>query len=363
MTPVAPTMGRQSHTTLHRFSRGSTRRGAYSLIFLLAALASIAPILAQSPKQSVTLAARFWLAGRYDGNHIIALFDEIKFNGTVPRTARFVSVPTTPGFLTEQELSANYVAQLPHDAKSERFRIGDQYDVLLGDGRVEPVTISTLIGYVSDDEDDDPSYIGAIAKVADPATLIGTQSYFALRRHQVVDTALEQSLSTPASASLANKAGIFAALSEVPVRFDLESKVASLLSERMRTMQPSGITHAESLPPTLAVQQFRLHDGTWRYYARAEWREETSPGGPPSFALAAWITPDLKILAVEKLTSPYGFPDELPELLNVIDLGNGSTGIIVNITESGEGSLGLWEYRDGADLAHMKNFQKIEMDE
>jgi hypothetical protein len=363
MTPVALPMSRRKDTALFRITRNPAERRACLLALTLFALITIAPVVAQSPKQSATLAPRFWLAGRYDGNHIIVLFDEIKFNGTVPRSARFVPVPTTPGFLSEQELSPSYVAQLPRDAKAERFHIGDQYDVLLGDGRMEPVTISTFIGYVSDDEDDDPSYIGALAKVADPATLIGRQSYFALRRHQAVDTVPGQSPSTPASASLVNKAGIFAALSDVPVRFDLESQIASLLTEKMRTLQPSGITHAESLPPTLAVQQFRLSNGTWRYYARVEWREETSPGGPPSFALAAWVAPDLKILAVEKLTSPYGFSDELPELLNVIDLGNGSTGIIVNITESGESSLGLWEYRDGADLAHMKNFQKIEMDE
>ncbi len=115
----------------------------------------------------------------------------------------------------------------------------------------------------------------------------------------------------------------------------------------------------------MAVQALRLADGELRYYARAEWRADDKPSGPPILAVGAWIAPQpaLHILALEKITSPYGFLDELPTLLNVVDLGGGNTGIIANISEPDGNTLGLWEYRDGADLSHMHLFQSLVMDE
>ncbi len=82
-------------------------------------------------------------------------------------------------------------------------------------------------------------------------------------------------------------------------------------------------------------------------------------------AMGAWIAPQpkLHILALERITSPYGFLYELPNLLNVIDLGAGKTGIIGNTTGPGDSTLGLWEYQDGVDLKHMHLFQSLVMDE
>jgi hypothetical protein len=123
---------------------------------------------------------------------------------------------------------------------------------------------------------------------------------------------------------------------------------------------------AEKLVPTLAVQTFRLATGAYRYYARIEWRADGQSGGAPEFAYSAWIAtePQLRILATEELTSPEdGFPYELPILLNVVDLGAGSTGIIMNIPGTDDDTLGLWEYKDGADLAHMRLFQSIVTDD
>jgi hypothetical protein len=323
----------------------------YVLVFGIIVTAAISPAMAQSPKPSEV--PRFWLAGRYDGSHVIVLFDEVKFKGTIPRDAHFLPVPTTPGFLFQQELPESYANRVPLDPNAERFHIGDQYDLLLGDGRIETVTLSTVVACVSDDEDDDPSYLGALAKVTDASALLGEQEYYALRRHEN-------------GASLATPSGTFASLSEVPPRFDTETKIAALLTEKMRiTAKASALSQAEKLAPILAVQEFRLADGNLRYYARAEWRATTSPGGPPVFALGAWIAPapTLHILATEEITSPYGFAYELPNLRNVVDLGDGCTGIIADFTGPGEGTLGLWEYRDGANLHQMHNFQRIEMDE
>jgi len=318
------------------------------------------PAVAQAPM------SHFWLAGRYDGNRIVVFFDEVKFEGTVPRNARTLAIPTTFGFLSQKELPANYVAQLKRKPGAEHFQAGDQYDLFLGDGRVTTVTLTTLVGYVSDDEDDDPSYIGAVAKVNDTTALVGARSYYALQRHDPSTKSLGKPQNSSASASLATTSGIFATLFEEPVRFDVQMRIAALLADRMRqSATPLQEDQAEHLAPTLTVQAFRLADGDLRYYARAEWRAEDKRGGLPVYALGAWISPqpDLRILAVEEITSPYGFLDELPNLLNVVDLGEGRTGIIVNVSGPGDSTLALLEYRDGADLDHMHLFQCIDMDE
>ena len=79
-------------------------------------------------------------------------------------------------------------------------------------------------------------------------------------------------------------------------------------------------------------QAFQLAGGSLRYYVRAHWKSGREKPGELPFSLAAWMTPppSLHILAVEKRIS--GYHDlGLPELLNVVDLGNGRTGIILEV--------------------------------
>jgi len=66
--------------------------------------------------------------------------------------------------------------------------------------------------------------------------------------------------------------------------------------------------------------------------------------------------PTLHILAVEK--RPYG-SEFLPNLLNVVDLGDGKTGSIVNITGEDSAEIDLMEYRDGVDTKRMRVLQSI----
>jgi len=331
----------------------------------LAALVLVVPFAGLLPAAAQSPSPRFWLAGRYDGNHVIVFFDAVKFKGTVPRTARSLAVPTTPGFLFQKELPASYIAQFTRKAGTEQFHTGDQYDLLLGDGRITTVTLTTVVAYISDDEDDDPSYVGALAKVYDATALVGPQGYYVLQRHDP-GTAGRKAQPSSASATLLTASGSFASLFEEPVRFDLQMQIATLLTERVGAAATAEEQEQiRNLAPTLAVDAFRLADGELRYYARAEWRAEDRHGGPPILAIGAWIgpQPELKILALERITSPYGFLDELPQLLNVIDLGGGRTGIIANISEPGDSRLALWEYHDGADLGHMRIFQSLVTDE
>jgi hypothetical protein len=50
---------------------------------------------------------------------------------------------------------------------------------------------------------------------------------------------------------------------------------------------------------------------------------------------------------------------ELPDLLNVVDLGGGKTGIIFGISGEDSGSLNLAEYSDGASLREMRSLHSI----
>ena len=119
---------------------------------------------------------------------------------------------------------------------------------------------------------------------------------------------------------------------------------------------------AGGVPPCFKVQPFRVADGSLRYYVRAEWRSGKEPKDTSPYILGAWMTPlpTLHILAVQKRTSPYdGFESDLPELLNVVDLGNGKTGIIVHISGLDSTELHLVEYRDATDLKSMHLMQSI----
>jgi hypothetical protein len=70
--------------------------------------------------------------------------------------------------------------------------------------------------------------------------------------------------------------------------------------------------------------------------------------------------PALHILALEKRTSPYdGIESGLPDLLNVVDLRDGRTGIIVQISGLDSTELRLEEYRDGVNIKGMRVMQFI----
>ena len=86
---------------------------------------------------------------------------------------------------------------------------------------------------------------------------------------------------------------------------------------------------AGGVAPALKVPPFQLAGGSSRYYVRAVWKSGQEAEQQGTYALAAWMTPlpTLHILAVEKRTTGYGDLG-LPDLLNVVDLGAGRTGII-----------------------------------
>jgi hypothetical protein len=296
---------------------------------------------------------RFWLAGRYDGNRIIVYFDAVKFNGTVPPNGQKLPYPVVNGFFEQVELPSNYVTQFQNRPNAEHFQVGDEYDLIVGNDGIVPITLTTLVGFESDEQVGNDSYIGALATVKNSDYLLYSKGYYAVRHHQ-----------EPAIGPLP-RPGVnptFASLLDAPARFDTQTAIASLLTERMKmTATAAEQRQAAMVSPAFEVQTFRLSGGALRYYARAEWKVSANPEAKSIYALGAWITsrPSLQIVAVEKRTSSYDFQSELPRLLNVLDLGGGRTGLVVGIQGEDSRALELVEYRDGADLGHMHRFQWI----
>jgi len=314
--------------------------------------ANCTPLSAETPPE------RFWLAGRYDGRRVIIYFDAVQFHGTVPPTAKKIPDPVAGGFLIPIKLPASYVAQFQKKPDAEHFALGDTYDLLLDEGKVAVVTLTTLVGTESDEEVGNDSFIGALATLKNTDDVMYfSKSIYAVRRHRSQSSGPKPPFDPKA---------VHAGLEDEPVRFDIQSQMVALLSERMQTTA----TKAErqeigNISPVFEVQAFHLADGTLRYYTRAEWMSENDEHQDDDnsiFALGAWFSPapKLHILAVEPRTSRYsGLENVLPSLVNVLDLGGGKTGIIVDSSGDDSHSLDLVEYRDGTALKYMHSLQSI----
>lgn len=324
------------------FSRFRAAGTAVSVLSLAVAIAHSGPALGQSRSE------RFWLAGRYDGNRIIVYFDAVKFGGTAPPNAVKINSPVADGFLGPVALPAGYVNRFQKGSGAERFAIGDRYDLLLGGDDVATFTVTTLVGFEGDEETGNDSYIGALGTVDRDTGLLFERDYYAVRRHR-------ESERTPRTKPNST-------LFREPVRLDIQVQIAALMNGRMKTqIDGSARQKIEKLSPALEIQSFTVANGNRRYYARCEWRSGAESNNRPSYVLGAWISPlpHLRILAVEQSTSPYGFEDQLPLLRNVVDLGDGRSGLIVSIAGEDSRSLQLLEYHDGADLKHMRTLQSI----
>jgi len=302
---------------------------------------------------------RFWLAGRYDGNRVVVYFDAVKFEGTMSSNARKIAPPAADAFFEPEELPASYIARFQKTANAEHFAIGDRYDLLVGNGITLTIKLTTLVGCETDEPVGNDSFIGALGTIEDRDSYgMLTKGYFAVRRHRAAqgDIATLSPKPPPDSAK-------YAVLLDQPVRFDVEARLAELLISRMKTEA----TEAEqktigNVSPRLKVQSFQVTDGSVRYYVRAQWDSGKDPTGLSNYLLAAWVMPlpTLRILAVEKRTSPYGdINDGVPDLLNVVGLKNGKTGIILHIRGEDNSELKLVDYQDGTNVQKMRVIQSI----
>jgi hypothetical protein len=304
--------------------------------------------------------ARFWLAGRYDGNRVVVYFDAVKFKGTMSASASQIAAPVADGFFDPGELPASYIARFQNTPNAEHFAIGDRYDLLLGNGTIATIRLTTLVGCETDEEVGNDSFIGALGTIERKDSLVFAKNYYAVRRHQEPEN--DGAKLTPKSPAELLK---FAHIGEGLVRSDVQTEIATLLNERLKMESNDAVRHeAEKAPLALDVQPFSVADGSLRYFVRAEWKSGKEKQGRPTYALAAWIAPlpTLHILAVETLSTALD-RGRLPELFNVVDLGDGRTGIIVQLIGGDGRALDLLEYRDGISLLKMRALQSISFGE
>lgn len=298
---------------------------------------------------------RFWLAGRYDGNRIIVYFDAVKFNGTLSSIGHKITPPVAQGFFTPVRIPENYAVRFQKGPQAEHFAVGDKYDLLLDAGMVRTVTLTSLVGAETDEAIGNDSFIGALADLdkGDAPFMSLTKDYYVLRRHRQV-TNRDKENHAP------NSETVYAYMEDGPVQFDIQSQLVDLLTQRMKTLATDAQRHAaEHTSPIVEVQAFHLPDGSLRYYASAGWYSGNRDTDTTSYALGAWIAPlpSMHILAVEPCT--FGYLSDEPKLLNVIDLAEGKTGMIVAISTGESIETALFEYHDGFDLKHMHLLQSI----
>jgi hypothetical protein len=269
-------------------------------------------------------------------------------------------IPVADAFFNPVELPASYIARFQTKPNAEHFAIGDRYDLLLGNGTITTIKLTALVGCETDEQVGNDSFVGALGTVEKEDSLVSTKTYYAVRRHH--EARSEGAKPKPKTTAEYLK---YAHLVDGPVRFGVQSQIAALLNERLKMETNDAVrSNAEKAPLAFDVQPFSIADGSSRYYVRAEWKSEKEQLGRPTYALAAWIAPlpTPHILAVETLnTASDG--GKLPELFNLIDLGDGRTGIIVQRLGGDGRALELLEYRDGIRLAQMRVLQSISFGE
>jgi hypothetical protein len=283
---------------------------------------------------------------------VIVYFDAVKFDGTKPSIAEKLPAPVADGFFTPEKLPWNYVSKLQQGPDAEHFRIGGTYDLIFGGGLVRTMTLTTLVGTETDEGVGNESFIGAIGTVDKDQILPSLslkQDYYVVRHHHDQQGA---------NATATSKA-VFAYLEEGPTRFDIQEQIVDLLKERMLVLATAPQrTAAEHSAPYVRIKAFHLPDGSPRYYASAEWYQGAQITDT-TYSIAAWITavPKLQIMALEPRT--FGYGGDEPELLNVLDLGDGMAGVILSISRGESVETDLFEYRDGVDLKRMRILQSI----
>jgi len=329
--------------------RASSRRAKSIPTCLLVIAIAILSVQCQSALAQ-TQSERFWIAGRYDWNRVLIYFDAVQFEGKFPEKVEKIPCPIQIGFFCPVKLPASVITQFQRRPDSEHFALGDKYDLFVDGSSVATVTLTTLVGFESDEGVGNDSFIGALGTLEEDKQdwLDFAKSYLVVRRHRDVKEPKEGN-GIPTD---------FASLVEEPVQFDIQSKIVALLEERMNAfLTGEQRRQAQGVSPLFTVQQFRLSDGSSRYYARAAWKSVVGDAVKPFLALGAWITPS-PTLHVQAVENTINF-EYLPELLNVIDLRNGNAAIIVKQSGNDSGAISLLEYHDGVDLDHMRMFQSI----
>jgi hypothetical protein len=177
-----------------------------------------------------------------------------------------------------------------------------------------------------------------------------TKNYYVVRRHRGSDNA--GAAETPATSRVL--ASLRDTVMPAAMRQDVSSHLHDLL---LRDTSETIREDAAQIPVAVNdVKALVLAGGALRFYVRAVMQSDTS-----CTKVEAWITPlpVLRIAAMAASTCMYDSLKEPGRLVDVYDLGDGRTGLIVDYDLPDGRALELIEYRDGVVLAHMPTLQSI----
>jgi hypothetical protein len=177
-----------------------------------------------------------------------------------------------------------------------------------------------------------------------------TKNYYVVRRHRGSDNA--GAAETPATSRVL--ASLRDTVMPAAMRQDVSSHLHDLL---LRDTSETIREDAAQIPVAVNdVKALVLAGGALRFYVRAVMQSDTS-----CTKVEARITPGpvLRIAAMAASTCMYDSLKEPGRLVDVYDLGDGRTGLIVDYDLPDGRALELIEYRDGVVLAHMPTLQSI----
>lgn len=315
------------------------------------AIAAIVAVTCASHPLGQPAEDRFWIAGRYDRDHVIIYFVAGKFGdpGILPGSPGVpgtpISRPLAKGFFEPRALSAAEMAGFAKNPDAEPFAIGDRFEMLLGGGRTIMVTLTTNVGFLSDEGSGNDSYIGALARV-EPSAPGFTGLYYVVRRGNA-------RTSRP-MLSKAARAGPATGLRRQPVSAAITRQVVNLIPSYVRQLEPPAHLAEGRLNDIVdRAQQFTTADGLTRYYVAVRLRRARDRCWLTAIAAANPV----RILATEERYCLNNA--EAPRLLTIVDLGNAITGIIADTSTGASADLRLLRYTDGTGLGAMPVLHQI----
>lgn len=337
---INPASAIVAFATRELHSPGQPRPGPGDTALAQRAVASAVP----QARNEAPPGERVWIAGRYDANRIIVYLDSAEFRDTVPTSARKIAAPKADGFFTPMAMSAGDIAHFQKHAGAERPEVGERLDLVLDSGHVATVSLSTLVGFMNDEGVGNSSYVGGLATLSAADLPYLTRDYYVVRR---------RGTSAPKTSS---HVGILAE----SVGASEREQISKLIAARLAADSDSAVRRdARQLPLKISdVTAFTVPGGV-RYYVRAvlEGADRTHVCTKAGVWLAA--EPSLRITAIEPSTCTFDFPPAAERLLNVVDLGDGRVGLVMEFNGEDSRSIHLYEYRDGVGISGMRLLHSI----
>jgi hypothetical protein len=313
------------------------------------ALVIIATLTCAARPLGQTVTERFWIAARYDQTQWLVYFSAGAFGNVASLPVGATKVPPPiiklypfpPIALTQAGLK-----QFRAKPGSTPFAVGDTFTLMLDDGRNAPITLTRLVGFQNDEEVGNESFIGALGRVADT-------NRDGLRKDYYIVSDRNTSSVPPPSPARAARAGL--SLARVPTSVTSQAGAVIRAHVQADTRSRLRARAAGRGPAIQRAQQFTLANGSVRYYMFGNFGEGAD-GDVCRFGAIVAAAP-LRVLSVDESACLNANGEAV--LLNVLDLGGGRTGVIVDRFLGDGRALELVRYDETLSLFRMPTLQSL----